>query len=250
MSSYIETGHANIVANFADLVERVSTMPMTYDPGLPDLQLPALNSVVAQSEASILEVTDLNSFLAESINQRQILFKELPLYATRVINVMAYCNASRELLKDARAANRKLRGERAGDTKLIEMPTDGGTSTEPTPDLKRISASQQSFDQRAIQFAKIAGYVQAMPGYFANEADMSLSGVIAHRDLLLSTNKDVSTYASNLFNARVNRNKLLYGKSNGIYYLAIRVKWYVRSVLGQNDPMYKEIARIPFKKPR
>lgn len=251
MSSYKETGHANIVANFADLVERVSTMPMVYDPAFAGIQLMALKSRAAEAEASLLEVTELESAFTERVNQRQILYDGLPKFAVKVIHVMAYCGASKELLKDARAANRKFRGERRDKNKEEDLTAQEGLHTaEQTAEAKRISVSQRSYDQKAIHFAMIAGFVQAMPDYSANEPELSREGVIAHRDLLINMNKDMAAMASSLFNAKYKRNQLLYGDDTGIYHLAIKVRQYLRSVLGHDDERYKEIMRLPFKKIR
>ena len=59
-------------------------------------------------------------------------------------------------------------------------------------------------------------------------------------------NTAVINATTDLSNARINRNKVLYFKSTGLYDIAQEVKKYVKSVFGASSPQYKQVSKIKF----
>jgi hypothetical protein len=59
-------------------------------------------------------------------------------------------------------------------------------------------------------------------------------------------NKGVDAVITNLSNARIARDKILYAETTGIYDTAAAVKKYVLSVYSAGSPQYKQVSKIKF----
>ena len=71
----------------------------------------------------------------------------------------------------------------------------------------------------------------------------------------LSELNNLHTIAKNalntdLSNARIARNNILYTQNTGLYDIQFEVKKYVKSVFGTSSPQYNQIKGIEFTKPR
>lgn len=256
MGKYSETGHVINVAHFSDLVEHLVSLPFEYNPGRAQLKLEGLKNTLLEASMAMDEVTQLRTELLSRIKDRQILYAALPGFATRVINAMAYCDASKETLKNARAVNRKLRGKRAKPI-AASLPTEQVMLTDGVAkeDLAQqetnyISVCQLSFEQKEHNFRQIVAIAKLLDTYTPNEAEMCMAGLEAHCQKLLDMNLEIAGLAGRLFAARYQRDLILYSREKGIYFISQRVRQYLRSVLGPKDERYEAIRRIRFTLPR
>lgn len=51
-----------------------------------------------------------------------------------------------------------------------------------------------------------------------------------------------------LSNARLNRNVILYKPDTGVVVVAIAVKTYIKAVFGATSPQYKQVSGVEFQK--
>ena len=239
MASTSEVGHAKNVANFYDLIAYVDGYGATYNPSKSSLTLPELNARYTEANNALTEVIAANTRYIVVVNDRFIAFNDLRPLSTRLINALDASHASNEIVKDARTINRKIQGQRA--SKVEEpLPTD-----EPAP--KRISASQQSYDQLIQHFEALIAILEAEPSYTPSEAELSIPTLQAKLLDLKDKNEQVSGPVTRLSNARLNRDKGLYQKETGLVDIALDVKKYVKSVYGAASPEFRLVNAIPFR---
>ncbi len=162
--------------------------------------------------------------------------------STRLVNAFAATDASVEMVKDAKAINRKLQGKRA---KAIEAPIDPNA---PAPTT--ISASQQSYDQLIEHFNNLIELLKTEPTYTPNETELKIVTLTAQLAALKAANTTVSTAYTAVSNSRIARDKTLYKDKTGLYDITGDVKNYVKSLFGATSPEFKQISKIKFTKPK
>jgi hypothetical protein len=163
-------------------------------------------------------------------------FSTLQPLATRVINALQATEASNEVIKDAKALNRKLQGKRASSP---QTPADPNT---PAPNT--ISASQLSYDQQIQHLAGIITILDAEASYTPNETDLTVASLTAKQTTLSTKQAAVAVAYTNVSNARIARNNTLYNPETGLVDTASEVKKYIKSVFGAASPQYNQVKGI------
>jgi hypothetical protein len=241
MASKSEVGHAKNVANFQDLIVFVEGYGPSYNPSKTSLTLEQLTSLHASANASLQNVINLNTAYNDAVNSRVEAFADLRPLSTRLINALEATDASQEKIEDAKGFNRKIQGQRA--PKKEEEPLD---PEQPAP--KRISASQQSFDQLIQHFEGLISVLASEPSYAPNETELQITTLQAKaQDLKDKNNLEASAYTA-VSNARLERNRILYQENTGLVDIALDVKKYIKSLFGASSPEYNQIKSIKFKK--
>ena len=238
MPSVIETGHAKNVANFADIISFCTGYGATYNPSKVALKTSELSALLSSAQQSINDVNVKNTAYNNAVNDRMLAFKPLKPFATRIINALSATDATDQVIKDAKTINRKIQGQRA---KAIEAPTDPNTPAPAT-----ISASQQSYDQQIEHLDKLFILLQAEANYQPNEADLNLTAIDNLKNDLKAKNDAVTSAFTDISNARITRNQILYKPKTGLYDIALDVKQYVKSIFGASSPQYKQVSGIKF----
>ncbi|HNW97454.1 MAG TPA: hypothetical protein PKK00_03450 [Bacteroidales bacterium] len=248
-----ETGHARNVANFEQLISFCTGYGTTYNPAKASLKLTALNTLLTAAQTSLATVKDKHNAYSLAVDAREILFNPLSKFTTRVLSALESSDVTVQKIDDAKTITRKITGKRATPKKeIISLP---GKVAETQPEIntiseeiKQISASQMSYDNRIDNFAKLINLLTSETGYIPNETDLK----VATLNTLLTNMKTKNTAVINaitaLSNARIERNKILYKENTGLYNIAMDVKVYVKSVFGSTSPEYKEISGIKFTK--
>ncbi len=238
----IETGHAKNVANFEDFISFITGYGAIYNPTKVPIKLVSLNTLFTQAKADLLNVTTKSVAFNNATNARILLFAPLRALSTRLVNAFAATDASVEMVKDAKAINRKLQGKRA---KAIEAPIDPNA---PAPTT--ISASQQSYDQLIEHFNNLIELLKTEPTYTPNETELKIVTLTAQLAALKAANTTVSTAYTAVSNSRIARDKTLYKDKTGLYDITGDVKNYVKSLFGATSPEFKQISKIKFTKPK
>lgn len=238
MASTSEVGHAKNVANFQDLIQFVTAYGANYNPSKNSLKLPQLVALKEEADNKLTEVIAQNTNYNISVNERFAAFSNVKTLGTRLINALQTTEASKETIDDAKGFNRKLQGKRASK---IETPADPNA---PAP--KTISSSQQSYDQLIQHLAGLKAVLKAEPSYTPNETDLQVVALELKIDDLNAKNTAVTTAYANVSNARIDRNKTLYTKTNNLVETAQEVKKYVKSVFGATSPEYAQISSLKF----
>lgn len=238
MPQVIETGHAKNVANFADIISFCTGYGATYNPSKTALKTSNLNTLLTNAQQAINAVNVKNTAYNNAVNDRMLAFKPLKPLATRIINSLNATDATDEVVKDAKAINRKIQGQRA---KAIEAPTNPNT---PAPNT--ISTSQQSYDQQIEHLDKLVILLQSEASYLPNEADLNVASIDNLKNDLKAKNDAVTSSYTDISNTRIARNEILYKSKTGLYDIALDVKQYVKSIFGASSPQYKQISGVKF----
>jgi hypothetical protein len=237
--SVSEAGHAKNVANFQDLIAFVSSYGATYNPSKNALKLPQLNTLLTTSQTSLTDVVTKNTAYNNKVNERVLAFSTLKTLSTRLISALEITDAATEKVKDAKAFNRKMQGQRAAATPTILDPTAAPTKT--------ISANQQSYDQQIQHLTGLLSVLQSEPSYAPNETDLKITTLIAKQADLTVKNNAVATAFTTISNSRIARNTSLYNTDTGLVDIASEVKKYVKSIFGSTSPQYAQVKGIKFR---
>ena len=240
MASTSETGHAKNVTNFQSLISFVTGYGAIYNPTKSKLQLANLITKHATGQTDIGIVITDNTNYNNKVNERFAEFSDVKSLSTRLTNALETTDASPEKIKDAKGFNRKMQGKRAS---TITAPIDPNT---PAPST--ISSSQQSYDQLIQHLAGLNSVLLSEPSYIPNETILQTATVTAKINTLTTKNNEVATAYTQVSNSRIQRDKTIYGKEDGIVDIALEVKKYVKSLFGATSPEYAQISGIEFKR--
>ncbi len=242
MASTTETGHAKNVATFEDLISFCTGYGATYNPSKAALKLPALNTQLTAASAALQAVKVAKTGFDNATNARELAFKPLKSLATKIVNGLAATEATAQTVDDVKSTNNKIQGKRA---KAVEKPDAKALAAGAEP-VKTASTSQQSYDKLIDHFAQLIATLTAEPKYLPNENDLKVATLNTLLTDLRAKNTAVISATTALSNARIARDKALYGETTGILDVAQDVKQYVKSLFGASSPQYKQVSGLKF----
>ena len=243
MASTSEIGHAKNLASFQNLIVCVRDYGTTYTTNNPELQLPQLEALSLEAQNALSALIIKRSNYDISVNNRQDIFSGLKKLSTRIMSVLQIARVDKRLMDDAKSYHRKLHGKRA-KTK-VKMEEQVGVALP-----NRHSVSQQSYTQLMQHFEGLLSILNHAATYNPSSADLQLSNLIAMRaDLEFKTQAVVSA-ESQLINARILRDNILYKRPNALVEIGNAVKLEVRTLFGHNSEEYNKIKKISFKRPK
>ena len=240
MASTQETGNAKNVDNFQKLISFIQGYGAAYNPSKTTLQIPQLQTLYANAQASLANVVAENAVYNTAVNDRQVAFSGLKTLATRLINALQTTNASAQLINDAKGFNRKIQGQRVSAISPINPDT-------PAP--KTISTSQQSYTQQIQHLVGLIAVLESEVSYTPNETNLQIGTLQAKQTDLASKNTEVIIAYTNVSNARIARNATLYTNVDSIYEVAADVKKYIKSIFGATSAEYAQVKGLAFRKP-
>jgi hypothetical protein len=251
MASNSETGHPINVSKLEELISYCVGYGATYNPARVALQIASLQALRSTAQANLQSVVAFSTNLINVINARLLAFDPIKALATRIVNALDSTDATDELVKDAKAINRKIQGKRKEGNKKPTPPSPAapippGPIPVPTPTPEQISVSQQSYDSLLENFNKLIALVASEPTYTPNEVDLQVATLTAQSADLAVKNTAVINATTNLSNARIARNNTLYKVKTGLYDIQAEVKKYVKSVFGASSQEYKQVSKIKF----
>lgn len=239
MSSPNESGNVNNANNFEELIAVCVEFGPPYNPGNPAITVSAMNGSLTATRAAMQTANVQEAVYDTSVDNREDAYAPLGETARRV---MAAAKAS------------PLTENQKEDIHHLVLKLTGRRSSTPVPDPANpgatISSSQMGYDQRAENLDKLIQLLALMPGYNPNEAELTVAGLTTLHATLVASNTDEATAKQPYATAITTRNELLYKSPNGLTYLAIAVKNYVKSLFGVSSPQYKRVAAIRFTKRR
>lgn len=238
MTKFIETGHPKNVANLGKLIEFVVAYSATYNPSRTALTVASLKVLETNANAAIDAVTDKLADYDDAVNHRQDLFADLRKRATRIMAALKASGTTVALFEDARGFNRKIQGQRA-----IKPPANPDPNA-PAPNT--VSVSQQSFDQLIQHLKGLIAILKTEPNYAPNENDLKIATLDSYVADLLDKNNKVAVAVAAISNARIDRDRILYAESTGLYAIAQAVKLYVRSIFGTSSAQYAQVKSLSF----
>lgn len=264
MSSNSETGHAKNAANFKNVLAFIIGCGATYNPFSNNIKLAQLQTQNGLIDTAFKDLYDLEAVFDKAVDARRLVFEGVRSYASRIIGALAGCGANQKTLDNAAGINRKLNGRRSGGKQTLAdagvKKEDEETTKEKEAEAKdaekpeqankppkKISVSQQSIDYIIEHFSKLTALADAEPTYNPNETDLTIINVKAFLTSMKDANNNVETAQTNLTNARIERDKILYNPETGVSATAQQVKNYIKSVYGPSSPQYKKVNSIKFK---
>ena len=242
MASTTETGHAKNVATFEDLISFCTGYGATFNPSKAALKLPALTTHNTGASAALHAVKVAKTAYDNATNARELAFKPLKPLATKIINGLAATEATAQTVDDVKSTNNKIQGKRA---KAVEKPDAKALAAGAEP-AKTASTSQQSYDKLIDHFAQLIATLTAEPKYLPNENELKVTTLNTLLTDLRAKNTAVISATTALSNARIARDKTLYGETTGILDVAQDVKQYVKSLFGATSPQYKQVSGLKF----
>lgn len=242
MASTTETGHAKNVATFEDLISFCTGYGATYNPSKAALKLPALTTQNTGAIAALQAVKVAKTAYDNATNAREVTFKPLKSLATKIVNGLAATEATAQTVDDVKSTNNKIQGKRA---KAVEKPDAKALAAGAEP-VKTASTSQQSYDKLIDHFAQLIATLTAEPKYLPNETELKVATLNTLLTDLRGKNTAVISATTALSNARIARDKALYGETTGILDVAQDVKQYVKSLFGASSPQYKQVSGLKF----
>lgn len=245
MTSQIETGHAKNVANFKRMITFCVSYQTDYSPSKQALQVANLQVQLSNAENVLANVKTTERAFNNATNLRMDAFSPLKKLATRVVNALEATEATKETIKDAVSINRKIQGKRANKKEVQEEKPVDVNATPPAD--KKISASQQSYDQLIEHTAKLLQLVSTEVSYNPNEVDLKVATLQSVLSNLNAANEAVINAYTQWSNTRIERDQLLYNPVNGIVKTAADIKKYVKSVYTATGPKYKQISSLEFR---
>jgi hypothetical protein len=242
MASTIETGHAKNVATFEELISYCTGYGATYNPVKASLKLPAMNTQLTGAQAALQAVKTAKTAFDNATNAREIAFTPLKPLATKIISALAATDSAPQTIDDARTIVNKIQGRRA--KKVVSPdPTALAAGAEP---VKTASTSQQSYDKLVDHFTQLITLLTAEPKYTPNENELKVVTLNTQSTDMKAKNTAVVNSQTAVSNARINRDKLLYGELTGMIDVAMDAKQYVKSIFGATSPQFKQISGLKF----
>ena len=240
MPSTPETGHAKNVAHFNSLISFCGGYGSAYNPANAALSLASLQSLLATSQNRLTAVATAKAAYDSAIYQRAEAFDDLARLCTRIVNAYAVSGASENATEGVKSMNRRLQGRRAAKVPTTAPAAEGTV-------IKTVSASRQSYDQQAANFAQLLALLQAEPLYKPNETGLQLATLKSRLAEMNALNAALNTAYTAYSNALISRDEALYGEGDGLVGIAADVKMYVRSVFGAASPQYKQVSGLAFR---
>lgn len=240
MASKSETGHTKNVANLKTLNGYLTSLGTAYNPSKKAIQLPQLQLLHKDSEASLTTIQDAFPFYYAAVDVQEAAYAPLDKLVTRLV----------------RAYKSAIENPAEADTVIsLQKLISGRNKKKPDPEAEPkdgkdpISESKRSYDNRHANFQSLIKTMAANPNYKPNEPELQITTVQTYADELKTKTEAVDTVATPIINGRIARNKILYADKTGFIPDTLNaIKNYVISVFGANSPQIKYINTLKFKR--
>jgi hypothetical protein len=243
MSSKSETGHAKNVANLGVLIVSVEGFGERYNPVNALIVLPALKMVEIAGRRAIDAINEHSPVYTRAIAERDIVLEPMGKLSRRSVNALKAGGAPQKTIDAARVLCNKINGSKKKSAKPDEA-AENETADMPTP--REISTAQTSIDGRIENCDKLIKLLEATPEYNPNEEELKTATLAANLKLVRTRNTDVIKAVKQLSNLRIERDKVLYDDTTGLFVIVQAAKAYLRSIFDVNSSEYKQITNLTF----
>jgi len=195
-------------------------------------------------------LNNVNSALAANSNAiaaREVAFKPISKLITRVFNTVKASDTTQEVDDQVHSLVRKIQGVRA-TPKITEEEKAAMEANGKAP--KEISSAQMSFDSRIENIDKLVKLLGSNAPYAPNEEELKVETLQNICTQLKEFNAQVVNTTTQLSNARIARNEILYKLDAGLTDTALAVKNYIKALFGATSPQYKQVSSLKFTNPR
>ena len=238
-----DLGHINNVAHFEELVGICAALGGTYDPSNGDLALNKITDRHTLCEGSLSDWGGAEAAETLADTNRENAFDAWERLATRIVNYYISTDAPENRKQDAKEILRLVRGRRA--KKLVDDP-----NTPEDESQGGNSVAQTSYVQRVDHFDGLIDLYTADGMYNPNEDAIKLATFVTFSAAL----KDFNTGSFNAnTNTTASRSEFFvkaYTGENNMIDNAMQIKKYLKALLGPSNIIYKQAARLRFKRPK
>jgi hypothetical protein len=243
MAKNSESGHVKNVANFESLISAVNGFGKAYNPSNQSIIKSELIIKAQDAGNSMKLVSNVLGRNSVAIAARTVAFKPLSKLATRILNSMRSSKTSQQVDDSAQSLVHKIQGQRASKKLTDEQKAallDKGIVK------KEISSSQMGFDDRVENFYKLVQLLSGTPEYAPNEVELQVATLTNYYNTLKTANNAVRDLDTELSNARLQRNVILYKPETGLVDKATAAKMYIKSLYGATSPQFKQVSGLAF----
>jgi len=263
MSKNVNSGHAINVDNFQKLTNAVTDMGADYQPTNGLYLLTALTALLTLCKAGLQGVIAPFAAYNRVVSERAALYAPLNKLVTRLLNMFYSTEAPKQVKDLAKTKADQIRGvdnrpkpdkdkETPPPTEDADTPSkddDDSNDSKENKEDNQHSVSQQTFVQRADNFATFIGILAAEPSYAPNEGDLKVVALQALLARMVALNNDADLAYRALKKARNTRDESLYTELTGLVDVALGVKTYVKGAFGTDHPFFKAIKSLRFTRP-
>jgi hypothetical protein len=229
------------ITAYEGLVRICETFGARYNPSNDAIKPTALSTLLEQAQQSVEAVTVAQQAKTFVVSDRAEAYAGIPKLATRIFHAMAASEAPEKTLEDAMQIRQALEYHAP---KAKTLPAEGNAES-----AKRSGnpAAQLNFEAKARNFSRLIACVKTLPSYAPSEPDLKVDALEAFHARLLQLTKAVIRKSSELTEARIQRNAMLFGEK-GIHGIAQAVKHYMRSAFRHDSEEAVNVVGIPFHK--
>ena len=233
--------HVKTAAALEEFLGFCSGYGGSYNPGLPNLKLSALNELAIKARQALEEVNAAKSVWNNATNHREIVFAGLPKLVSSITFTLAASGASEQTMKDARVLLRQMTSRRKSRDPI---PSGEGV----VQSEKGRPFSQRGFESMTNHFAQLVQLVSMETLYQPTEYHLSVVGLLKHVSKLRSHNVTVKETRVRLSHARLHLYQIYYGDVNSVVVAARSAKKYIRAIFGLNSNEYHQVKKFIFSK--
>ncbi|MBW8331748.1 MAG: hypothetical protein K0M40_07000 [Prolixibacteraceae bacterium] len=243
MASNSESGHVKNVANFESLMLVISGFGGVYNPSNASITLERLSILAKNASDSLNLVNSVSGKKSLAIAARAEAIKPLSKLTTRILNALRSSGCPAQIVDSAQSLVRKIQGQRATPKLTEEQKT--ALSAEGSV-KKEVSSSQMSFDNRIDSFDKLIQLLIGISQYTPNETELQVATLTNYYNTLKTLNTEAGAVETELSNARLSRNEILYRPGSGLVDTATAAKMYIKSLFEATSPRYKQVSGLAF----
>ncbi len=225
---------------FEKLLGLCSGYGESYDPGRPNLQKDKLNILLHNAREALLKVHQSQTDYQDATNQREVLFEQLRMTASRILFELRASGAMAQTLSDAQASARYLVGRAVKNRAPVPRE-----ATEPQ---RGRQARGLDYGSLVSHFEKLLQTLEDEKNYRPTQPALKLPAL---RDLLTrlrQANGAVMAATVRWQLARKQRNEVVYTGPNNLVDTARAVKSHLRATFGLRSDAYRAALPIVFTK--
>lgn len=199
-----------------------------------------MTTLLSQARSAVSELTAAKVAYDRAIDQRVLVFTNLPKLATRILSALSVSGASVQTIDDARTVTRKIAGYVS--TYRPPLPSEAGT----------VPAKRRA---RGLDFVSMTGHwtmllktLEAEAKYRPVERELRAASIAARLNAMEEQNTRVIQAELALNKARQERDRILYEQVGNLYEVSSLAKGYAKSVYGTQHDSYTSLAKIRFIK--
>ncbi len=232
--------HIKNVQSFEKLLGICTGLGEEYQPGNQKLQVEAMTTLLSQARSAVSELTATKVAYDRAIDQRVLVFTNLPKLATRILSALSVSGASVHTIDNARMIVRKIRGYSL--TNRAPIPSEAGT----VPVKRR--ANGQDFVSMMGHWAMLLEVLETEAKYRPAERELKPASIAARLTAMEEHYKQVIQAELAFSKARQERDRILYEQTGNLYEVSALVKGYVKSVYGTQHDWYTSLTQMRFTK--